>query len=334
MIGPNLSAIAVRERAVTLLLIIVLLAAGFHAFLKLGRAEDPSFTIKVMTISAAWPGASAQDMQNLVADRLEKRLEELEWFDRVETQARPGVATIVLFLADRTPPSEVPGQWYQARKKLLDEASRLPRGVSGPFFNDEYSDVYFALYALTAKGMPHRELVQEAERLRADLLAVPGISKVSIFGEQSPRIFIDLSAQRMAAMGIDLQQVAASLDQQNTIAGGGIVETSGPAISLRAESPLKDDQILKAPLTIAGRTIALSDIATVRRGYEEPPNFLVRHDGEPALVLGMVMRKGYNGTALGEALEEKVTRLRAALPLGLSLEQAADQAANISDAYG
>src|SRR6516162_11393999 len=168
----NFSALAVRERSVTLFLIIVIAIAGAYAFEKLGRAEDPSFTIKVLTVTAAWPGATAQEMQDLVAEPLEKRLQELRWYDRVETMTRPGLAFMTLSLNDRTPPAEVPEQFYQARKKLSDEARNLPTGALGPFVNDEYSDVMFALYALKASGMPMRELVRQAEVIRQDLLHV------------------------------------------------------------------------------------------------------------------------------------------------------------------
>ena len=166
MSGFNLSALAVRERAITLFLIIALTLAGIYAFVNLGRAEDPPFTIKTLTVTAVWPGATAEEMQDLVADPLEKRLQELHWYDRVETFTRPGVVQMMLNLKDQTPPSEVPEQFYQARKKLGDEARNLPLGVLGPFINDEYSDVEFAVYAVEAHNMPARLLVRQAESLR------------------------------------------------------------------------------------------------------------------------------------------------------------------------
>ena len=187
----NLSALAVRERAVTLFFIIAISAAGIVAFLNLGRAEDPSFTIKQMTVVTAWPGATAQEMQDQVAEPLEKRLQELRWYDRAETFTRPGLAFTTLILRDQTPPSEVQEQFYQARKKLQDEAANLPRGVAGPFVNDEYGDVTFALYALKAKGEPQRDLARQAETLRQRLLHVPGVKKVNIVGERPERIFVD-----------------------------------------------------------------------------------------------------------------------------------------------
>src|SRR5438477_9182343 len=180
----NLSALAVRERSVTLFLLVAIFIAGVVAFLMLGRAEDPSFTIKQMTVVTAWPGATAKEMEELAAERLEKRMQELRWYDRTETFTRPGLAVTTVVLRDGTPPADVPEQFYQARKKLGDEAHHLPRGVIGPMVNDEYSDVTFALYALKAQGQPHRRLIRDSEVLSQRLLHVPGVKKVNIIGEQ------------------------------------------------------------------------------------------------------------------------------------------------------
>lgn len=184
----NLSALAVRERSITLFLIIAMTFAGAFAFMKLGRAEDPSFSIKILTIVTAWPGATAQEMQDQVAEPLEKRMQELKWYDRSETFTRPGLAFTTLTLKDQIPAKELQEQFYQTRKKMADEAPNLPRGVLGPFVNDEYGDVSFALYALKAKGEPQRLLVRQAETLRQRLLHVPGVKKVQIVGEQPQKI--------------------------------------------------------------------------------------------------------------------------------------------------
>src|ERR687884_718588 len=221
MTGFNLSALAVRERAVTLFLIIGIAVAGAYAFLKLGRAEDPSFTIKVLTVTAAWPGATAQEMQDLVAEPLEKRMQELRWYDRVETMTRPGLAFMTVTLKDGTPPADVPEEFYQARKKLSDEARNLPSGVLGPFVNDEYSDVTFALYALKAPGMPRRLLVRQAETIRQQLLHVPGVKKVNILGERPERIFVEFSYPRLVTLGITTQDIFAALRNQNAVTPGG-----------------------------------------------------------------------------------------------------------------
>lgn len=327
----NLSALAVRERAVTLFMVCLISLAGIVAFFKLGRAEDPAFTVKVMTIVTAWPGATAQEMQDQVAEKLEKRLQELRWYDRSETYTRPGLAFTTLTLLDTTPPSEVPEAFYQARKKISDEAKLLPAGVVGPLVNDEYSDVTFALYALKARGEPQRLLVRDAETLRQRLLHVPGVKKVNIIGEQAERIYVEFSHERLATLGIGPQEVFAALNGQNALTPAGSVETRGPEVFLRLDGAFNELQKIRdTPVIAQGRTLKLSDVATVRRGYEDPATFLIRNGGEPALLLGIVMREGWNGLDLGKALNDEVGAINAQLPLGMSLSKVTDQAVNIS----
>ncbi|KMM74356.1 multidrug transporter [Xanthomonas sp. NCPPB 1128] len=326
----NLSALAVRERSITLFLILLISVAGIVAFLQLGRAEDPPFTIKQMTVVTAWPGATAQEMQDQVAEPLEKRLQELRWYDRAETYTRPGLAVTMLSLLDRTPPSQVQEQFYQARKKLGDEAGKLPAGVIGPMLNDEYADVTFALFALKAKGEPQRLLVRDAESLRQRLLHVPGVKKVNIIGEQPERIFVSFSHDRLATLGVTPQEIFAALNGQNALTPAGSIETRGPQVVVRIEGALDTlDKIRQTPIVAQGRTLKLSDVATVERGYEDPATFLVRNNGEPALLLGVVMRDDWNGLDLGKALEAEVGSINAALPLGMTLEKVTDQAVNI-----
>jgi multidrug efflux pump subunit AcrB len=329
----NLSALAVRERSITLFLIFLISAAGILAFFQLGRAEDPPFTIKQMTVVTVWPGATAQEMQDQVADPLEKRLQELRWYDRTETYTRPGLAFTMLSLRDSTPPSEVQKEFYQARKKLGDEARSLPAGVIGPMLNDEYSDVTFALFALKAKGEPKRLLVRDAESLRQQLLHVPGVKKVNIIGEQPERIFVSFSHDRLATLGVAPQDIFAALNSQNVLTPAGSIETKGPQIFVRLDGSFDNlDKIRQTPIVAQGRTLKLSDVATVERGYEDPATFLVRNNGEPALLLGIVMRDDWNGLDLGKALEAEVTRINANLPLGMALTKVTDQAVNISSA--
>jgi len=332
---PNLSAVAVRHPSVTLFLIIAVLAAGLFAFLNLGRAEDPGFTVKVFTVTAVWPGATAEEMQQQVADRLEKRLQELRYYDRVETSARPGVVNMTVTLLDSTPPAAVPEEFYQARKKLQDEAIRLPRGVIGPIVNDEFSDVYFSLFALQAAGMPHRELVREAEDLRERLLQVDGVKKVNIIGEQGQRIYVELSYRRLATLGIAPDRLIGVLSQQNLLTGDAAVQTGAQSVNIRVSGAFDGvEAVRNTPIAIDGRSFRLGDIAEVRRGYEDPASYLVRHNGAPAVVLGVVMRERWNGTKLGEALAETVETLREDLPAGLTFTQVADQSKNIEEAYG
>ncbi|MEF2265669.1 efflux RND transporter permease subunit [Janthinobacterium sp. LS2A] len=331
--GFNLSALAVRERSVTLFLICLISLAGLLSFFKLGRAEDPAFTVKVMTIVTAWPGASAREMQDQVAEKIEKRLQELRWYERAETYTTPGLAFTTLTLLDGTPPDQVQAEFYQARKKAGDEAANLPAGVIGPMINDEYADVTFALYALKAKGEPQRLLVREAETLRQRLLHVPGVKKVNIIGEQAERIYVEFSQERLATLGVRAQDVFAALNGQNALSPAGSVETRGPQVFIRLDGALDALQKIRdTPVASQGRTLALSDIATVRRGQEDPASFMVRNGGEPALLLGVVMRDGWNGLDLGKALDGEVTAIGAAMPLGMSLVKVTDQAVNIGAA--
>ena len=329
--GFNLSALAVRERGITLFLIFLISIAGIVAFFKLGRAEDPAFTVKVMTIVTAWPGATAQEMQDQVAEKIEKRMQELRWYDRTETYTRPGLAFTTLTLLDSTPPSQVQEEFYQARKKVNDEMSNLPAGVIGPFVNDEYADVTFALFALKAKNEAHRLLVRDAETIRQQLLHVPGVKKVNIIGEQSERIYIEFSHERLATLGINPQDVFAALNNQNVLTPAGSIETKGPQVFVRLDGAFdKLQKIRDTPITAQGRTLKLSDIATVKRGTEDPATFMIRNGGEPTLLLGVVMREGWNGLDLGKSLEKEVGSINQDLPLGISLSKVTDQAVNIS----
>src|SRR3989449_1069183 len=259
----------------------------------LGRAEDPSFTIKPLTVTTVWPGATAREMQDQVAEPLEKRLQELTWYDRVETTTRPGYTYMTVTLKDSTPPSSVQEEFYQARKKLGDEARKLPSGVLGPFVNDEYSDVSFALYALKAKGMPMRGLARQAETIRQDLLHVPGVKKINILGERPEQIFIEFSYAKLATLGVSAQDIVAALQRQNTVTPAGSIDTKGPQVFIRVDGAYDSVQaIADTPIVAAGRTLKLSDIAEVRRGYEEPLTYLIRHQREAAVVLLIMLETG------------------------------------------
>jgi multidrug efflux pump subunit AcrB len=331
----NLSALAVRERSITLFLIVAIILSGTYAFLRLGRAEDPSFTIKTLTVTTVWPGATAQEMQDLVAEPLEKRMQELRWYDRVETFTRPGIAVMMVTLSDKTPATAVDGEFYQARKKLGDEAPKLPAGVQGPFVNDEYSDVIFAVYALEAHGMPPRELTREAETLRQRLLHVPGVKKVNIQGERPERIFVEFSYARLANLGVSPTDIFGALQRQNAVTPAGSIDTNGPQVFMRLDGAYKDLQKIRdTPIAAGGRTFRLADIAAVKRGYEDPATFLIRHNGEPALVLGVVMQDGWNGLDLGRALNAEEKQLARTLPLGVRFTKVVDQAVNIQEAVG
>ncbi len=332
--GFNLSAWGVRNGALTLFAMLLLAVLGGGAYLKLGRAEDPSFTLKVMVVSAAWPGATAAEMQAQVADRIESRLQDLPWLDRVETYVRPGVATTTVVLRDTTPPREVQRLWYQVRKKVGDIAGTLPAGVRGPFFNDEYSDVYSAVLALT--GADNAELVRQAEALRLRLLRITGVEKVAIQGEIEQRIFVEVAHGRLATLGIQPTAILDALARHNPVQPAGVVETGSTRVHLRVGGGIDGLAAIRAvPVPGAdGRTIRLGDIAEVRRGLADPPASAIFHEGRGAVLLAVAKQPGFNVLTLGESLRTELAAIRRDLPAGLGLDAIADQPQIVAESVG
>src|SRR5499433_703224 len=297
----NLSQWAITHRALVLFMILVLGAAGAYSYVNLGRAEDPSFTIKNMIVNVSWPGATATEMQTQVADKIEKKLQELPWLDRVETYSQPGVSSVQVILSDHTPPGKVKDLWYQVRKKVGDIRGDLPAGITGPNFNDEYGDVYSAIYMLTADGLSLADLKARAEDVRQRLLRVPNVNKVDILGEQPQKIFIEFSHTKLATLGITPQQIFESVAKQNAVVAGGSVDTAADRVNVRVTGAFSGvDAIAAVPVQANGRVFRLGDIATVKRGYQDPPAFIVREGAKPALGLGVSMQDGGNLIALGD----------------------------------
>jgi len=322
----NLSEWAITHRALVLFMILVLGAAGAYSYLNLGRAEDPSFTIKNMIVNVSWPGATATEMQTQVADKIEKKLQELPWLDRVETYSQPGVSFVQVILSDHTPPGKVKDLWYQVRKKVGDIRGDLPAGIAGPNFNDEYGDVYSAIYMLTADGLSLADLKAHAEDVRQRLLRVPNVNKVDFIGDQPEKIFVEFSHAKLATLGITPQQVFDSIARQNAVVSGGSVDTEADRINLRVTGAFTGvDAIRSVPIEAGGQVFRLSDIATAKRGFQDPPAFLVRQDGKPALGLGVSMQDGANIIALGEDLKRAMQTIAAGLPVGIEITQIADQ---------
>ncbi|WP_068638559.1 efflux RND transporter permease subunit [Thauera butanivorans] len=330
---PNLSALAVRERSVTLFFLILAVLAGVYAFLSLGRAEDPAFTMRVLVVNAVWPGATPQEMQEQVVDRLEKRIQEVENIYRIITTVRPGMANLQVEFHDYTPAAQVPDLKYEVRKRMQDEAARLPAGAIGPIVNEDFADTYFSLIALTAPGMPMRELTREAEAIRDRLQHVPGVHKALVLGERAERVFLEFDNATLANLGLSPQAVFDAISAHNRLLPAGSMETEGPRLNLRLDADLSDPaQLAAVPLRVGDRVFRLGDIASVQRGYEDPPSYLVRSRGEDALLLGTVMNKGENGLVLGRHLAEFIEAERARLPLGLSLEVLTNQSEAIASA--
>ncbi len=330
---PNLSALAVRERAVTLFFVILSVAAGVYAFLSLGRAEDPAFTVRVMMVSAIWPGATTEDMQSQVVDRLEKRIQEVDYLYKIESTIRPGRADLQVEFHDYTPGDKVPDLFDDVRKRMSDETGRLPRGVIGPIVNDDFADVYFSLMALTAPGLEMRALTREAEAIRDRLQRVPGLHKAVLLAERPERVFIDFDMTRLNQLGLSPQAVFDAIDASNQLVPAGSLDLDGPRAFLRVQANLADpDQLAALPLRIGSRLLRLSDIATIRPGHEDPPAYLVRARGEDALLLGVVMRKGENGLAFGQRLASFVASEQERLPLGMELSVLTNQTDAIAKA--
>jgi len=330
---PNLSALALRERAVTLFFIILTVLGGIYAFLSLGRAEDPAFTVRVMMVSAHWPGASAEQMQAQVVDRLERRIQEVPNLYRVESTIRPGRADLQVEFHDYTPSAQVPDLFDEVRQRMSDEAPRLPRGVIGPLVNDDFGDVYFSLMALSAPGLPQRALTPMAEALRDRLQQLPGLHKAQLLGERPQRVFIDFDMARLHALGLSPQAVFDAIEAHNTLLPAGALELAGPQVRLRVPADLADPkQLAEVPLRVGRQLLQLQDLGTVRLGYEEPPSYLVRAQGQDALLLGVVMQQGENGLAFGARLAEFVQQQQAALPLGMTLTVLTNQADAITQA--
>src|ERR1700753_220492 len=322
----NLWGWALSHPSLILFLIVALAAAGFISYQKLGRAEDPFFTVKVVNVSAIWPGATAAEMQMQVADPLEKKLQELPFFDKVQTYSKPAFTAMQLTFKDSTPPKEVPYLFYLLRKKIADAQGDLPAGVLGPVVNDEFSDVDSILYMMTGDGADYAQLKKTAEGMRQRLLKVPGVTKVDLYGVQDERIFVEFSHAKLATLGITPQALFDSLAKQNNITPAGTVETSSQRVPLRVTGALDGAKaVAETPVESNGRVFRLGDIATVTHGYVDPPSFKVRQEGKSAIGVGVVSARGANILRLGEDVTTAKADFMKAVPQGINVEQIADQ---------
>ncbi|QGM47840.1 efflux RND transporter permease subunit [Methylocystis heyeri] len=331
----NLSKWAVEHPRLVLFLMIMIALGGAMSYARLGRAEDPSFTIKVVNITAVWPGSSAREMRDQVADPMEKKLQELAFLDRMETYAKPGFLAIQVTFKDTTPPAQIPTLFYQLRKKLFDIKGDLPAGVVGPAVNDEYGDVDSTLYAVTGDGADYHQLDRMVEVLRQRLLQTPDAVKVNVYGNQDRRVFIEFSQARLANLAIAPQAIFDSIAKENAVSDAGAFQTGTNRVRVQVAESLQGAEALAAlPVAANGQTLRLGDIATITPGFEDPPSFVVRHKGASAIVVGVVMARGANILAFGRNLARTVEEVRANAPLGIEIEQIADQPRVVEEAVG
>ena len=322
----NLSEWAVHHPALVLFLILAMGVGGFLSFQSLGRAEDPNFTIKNVIVTAVWPGATATEMQDQVSDRIEKKLQELPWFDKVVTYTKPGFTAMNVGFRDNTPPEDVPQLFYQLRKKLDDIRGDLPPDLIGPNVNDEYGDVDSVLYMLSGDGADYAQLKKVGEALRQRLLKVPSVTKVNLYGVQDERIYVEFSHAKLATLGIAPEALFASLQKQNAVLPAGTVESGAQRIPLRITGALDGAKaVAETPVEAVGRVFRLGDIATVTRGFEDPSDYLVHQRGKPAIGLGVVMAKGANILAFGDGVAMATASFMQSVPRGIDIEQVADQ---------
>jgi multidrug efflux pump subunit AcrB len=328
----NLTEWALNHRAIVLFLILAIMIGGGLGFTKLGQLEDPNFSVPSMAVMVIWPGATAQQMQDEVLNRMEKKFEQLDHFDKVKTYARQGYAGMILSVKGGTSHADQREAWYQARKKFSDIKSELPEGVIGPMFNDEFGDVTGLLYAVKGDGVDQWELSDTAEDIKRRLLKVPMVKKVDIYGKQAKKVYVEFSNERIAALGITPLMIAESLRNQNALEPAGQIDTATDRVMVRVSGQFKNlDDIRNVPISAGGRQLKLGDFTTITRGYEDPPSYTIHHNGQQVLMLGIVMTDDGNIVELGKALDTTIAKVQAELPYGVELERVADQPTVVSE---
>ena len=331
----NLSDWALRHQSFVWYLMFVALLMGVFSYMKLGREEDPAFTIKTMVIQTRWPGATQDETLKQVTDRIEKKLEELDSLDYTKSYTRPGESTVFVYLRDTTQAEAIPQIWYEVRKKIDDIRGDFPQGLQGPAFNDEFGDVFGSIYAFTADGLSMRQLRDYVEQVRAGIRQVENLGKVQMIGEQEEVIYLNFSTRKLAALGLDQRQVVQALQAQNAVTPAGVIEAGPERISVRTTGQFRSEADLRElNLRVNDRFYRLADVADITRGYAEPPTPMFRFNGQPALGLAVAMRDGGNIQAFGKALHARMTELTSELPVGVGVHTVSDQAAVVEKAVG
>jgi multidrug efflux pump len=327
----NLSEWALKHQPLVRYLIVVLLLGGLLAYFQLGQDEDPPFTFRAMVVRAYWPGATAQQMAEQVADKLEKKLQEAPYADKIRTYTKPGEMLTILQIKDSSPPKDVSNVWYTVRKNIGDIRGTLPPGIQGPFFNDDFGDVYGVMFAFESDGFSYQELKDYVERVRQDLLRVKDVAKVEVFGAQEEKMYIEVSHKRLAQLGVNLNDVIAQINAQNDVSPTGMLPTDTDNVQIRVTGEVKSAQALaNMPVRAGNTTVRLADIAKVNRGYVDPPAYKIRQNGKEVIVLGVSMQKGGDIIALGKSLRAAEKRIESGLPVGIKMEKIQDQPQAVS----
>jgi multidrug efflux pump len=322
----NLSRWALEHAALTRYLMVVLMVLGLASYFQLGQDEDPPFTFRAMVVRTYWPGATAQQVAEQVTSKIERTLQEAPFADKIRSYSKPGESQIIFQIKDSSKSSDVANVWYAVRKKVGDMRGTLPGGVVGPFFNDDFGDVYGVIYALESDGFSYAEVKSFADDVRQKLLRVSDVAKVELFGAQDEKLFIEVSQKRLSQMGLDMNQVLSQLGQQNAVESAGAVQTPLDVVQVRVQGQFNAVEDLRSmPIRAGGQQIRLGDIATIQRGYVDPPSVMVRHQGKEVVALGVSMAKGGDIIALGKALNASVAEIQAGLPLGVNLVSVQDQ---------
>jgi len=334
MTSFNLSEWALRHRYLVTYFMLVIVVAGIWSYLRLGRNEDPDFTVKTMVVQAAWPGATVGDTLEQITDRIESKLQETPSLDYLKSYTSSGQATIFVYLKDSTPPAQVPGIWQVVREKVRDISNTLPQGVVGPLFNSEFGDTYGIVYGFTADGYTDRELRDYVVEVRKQLLQLPDVSKIDILGAQDERVYIEFSTEQLAGLGVDRAELIAALHAQNAVTPAGVVQTEDEKILVRVSGAFQSEKDVLAVNFVAqnGRIIRLGDFARVTRGPADPAQPMFRVNGHHGIGLAIAMRTGGDVLALGRNIEQAMTEITATLPVGIEPTPVADQPVTVEHA--
>src|SRR5499427_764087 len=318
MKGFNLTEWAIRHKALTIYFMIVSMVAGVSAYQHLGRNEDPEFTVKTMVVATLWPGATQEETMQQVTDRIEKKLQDTPNLYYLKSYTVAGQSTIFVYLLESTAKKDVPDLWYQVRKKVGDIRQTLPQGVVGPFFNDEFGDTYGIIYAFMADGFTHRELRDYAEQARSRLLRVKDVAKAEFLGTQDERIYVEFSTHRLAELGMDRMELIRALVTQNAVIPSGVIQTKNEAVLMDVTGRFQSEKDLEqVNFVFGGKMMRLSDIATITRGYADPPQPIFRVNGKDAIGLALSMRTGGDILALEKNLDRAMREFQADLPIGI-----------------